>query len=358
MSAERKANLAVVGLNQGWKFVDCLTKESDALGAQVVALCDKVMAANMPKNTPDVPVYEDYISMLDEMQGKIDGVIAALPNNLHLDITEQCAKRNVALLLEKPIAGSIEDAKKIVEISKSSSIPLLIGHHRRFSALVNQAKELIDSGRLGRLVGVNLMWALRKPDNYYDVKWRVTPGVGGPLVINAIHELDNMRYILGEVDSVQAFVTNEVRGNPVEDAGVANIRFKSGVLLSYFFSDAVASKYAYDLVAKEDPFYHPQTADCYYFFGEKGQLSFPSMTLSTYGANSGGSDWRYPFHEEVVPVQRFNPIAGETKAFADMILHGGENRCTASDATGTLLVIEAIRKSAETGRSVSMSEMA
>ncbi|MGI6709536.1 MAG: Gfo/Idh/MocA family protein [Dethiobacteria bacterium] len=81
----------------------------------------------------------------------------------------------------------------------------------------------------------------RKPNEYFNVEWRVTEKVGGPLLINSIHDIDDLRYTIGEIEAVQAFIGNMIRGLDVEDAGVAIIKFKNGALGSYIFSDGTPS---------------------------------------------------------------------------------------------------------------------
>lgn len=351
-----KPSIAVVGYRHGWKFVDSLSLKSDFVGGKLAAICGRSLPQNKPANCPGVPIYSDYKKMMDEL--KPDGIVAAVPNDIHYEITYEAAKRGIAVLLEKPIAGTLEDAQKIVDCVSTTNIPFMVGHHRRFSAKLNMAKEIIGSGRLGRVVGVNVMWMSRKPNEYFNVEWRVTEKVGGPLLINSIHDIDDLRYTIGEIEAVQAFIGNMIRGLDVEDAGVAIIKFKNGALGSYIFSDGTPSMHFYEACAQEDPFFHPVEEDCYFFFGDKAQLSFPTMKITGYNEKSGGSDWTRPFSVENIPAPRFNPIDGETKHFCDMIKDSDvKSRCTASDATITLKVIEAIRLSTKTGRTVHIDEI-
>jgi predicted dehydrogenase len=350
-----KLRIAVIGWKHGWKFIDSLSLRSDYVGGSLAAMCGRTLAGSKPANAPDVPIYADYIKMMDEL--KPDGIVAALPNDLHVEVTREAAKRGIAVLLEKPIASTLAQAQEIIDIVNETKIPFQVAHHRRFSAKLNLAKEIIESGRLGRIVGANVLWMSRKPDNYFQVKWRVTDKVGGPLLINSIHDVDDLRYTVGEIEAVQAFAGNTIRGFDVEDVGAATIRFKNGALGSYLFSDGTPSKHFYEACAQEDPFFHPVDEDCYFFFGDKAQLSFPSMKITGYNEKSGGADWTRPFSVDTVPVARFNPIDGETKHFCDMIKDRSvKTRCSAEDSTVTLKVIEAIRASARTGKTICIDE--
>jgi len=347
----KKPNIAVLGWKHGWKFIDSLSKRSDYVGGNLIAICGRTIVDNPPPNTPNVKLYNNYIKMFDELKGQLDGIVAALPNDLHLHVTEEAAKRGIAVLLEKPIAGTIDEANKIANIVNETKIPFMVAHHRRFSAKLNLAKNLIENGAIGKIVGASVVWASKKPDEYFNVEWRITKGVGGPLLINAIHDVDDLRYTIGEIEMVQAYMSNGIRGNDVEDIAVANFRFSNGALVSYFMSDGVPSKMFYEATAQEDPFFYPACDNCYFFFGQKGTLSFPTMKITSYEPQPG-EGWTKPFKEEIKPVERVNPIDEETKHFCKMITEKAPSRCTAEDATVTLKVIEAIRESAVTGKVV------
>jgi predicted dehydrogenase len=353
--SKENPNIAVLGLNQGMKFVESLSLRSGYVGGNLIAVCS---IDPPPKNLPDVEFYTDYIKMFDELEGQLDGIVAALPNNLHVAIVEEAAKRGVAVLLEKPIAGTVEEARKIIDTVNKTKIPFLVGHHRRFSAKMQAAKEVIDSGRIGRILGANIMWVCKKQDEYFNKKWRITKGVGGPLLINVIHNVDDLRFTVGEIEAVQAILSNNIRGNEVEDIGTVNFKFKNGAIASYIFADGVPCKFYYEGTCKEDSRFYPVDANCYYFFGDKGTLSFPTMEITGYNEKSGGADWTRPFSTEFVPVDRFNPIDGETKHFCDLI-KGVANKslCTAEDATINVQVLEAIRESAETGKTVYLEQL-
>src|SRR5919204_36940 len=101
--------------------------------------------------------------------------------------------------------------------------PLLVGHHRRHNPLIEKARELVQGGALGRLAAVAALWLVQKPAEYYDVGWRREPG-GGPLLINLIHGIDDLRYICGEIVEVRAITSNAVRGFAVEDSAVVTPR--------------------------------------------------------------------------------------------------------------------------------------
>jgi predicted dehydrogenase len=351
-------NIAVLGLSHGYKFVKCM-KESNV--ANLIAVADlfpekAIKAYNINDISVsdvignNVQVFGDYKELLKTLRGKIDGVVAALPNNLHVEATAEAAKAGVAMLLEKPIACSLEDANKIVDIVNSSKIKFMVGHHRRFSKKVLRVKEAIDNDELGRIIGINMIWAGKKPDDYFKQQWRINKDSGGPLLINTIHDVDTLRYLVGEIEMVQSFITNISRGNEVEDAGAIIIRFKNGAVATIILSDAAPSPWFYEACTEEYEFFYPSHFNCYKFLGEKASLTFPNLDKFYYEKGSEAG-WQWPIKQEKLTSERFDVIEEELKHFCE-IINGEPSEVTAEDATESLRVIEAIKESSRSGKAI------
>jgi predicted dehydrogenase len=351
-----KLNLAVLGLSHGWKFAERL---QNCKFANLIAVADLSIGEalhsygiNTANNNilANVKKFKDYKNLLDDIGDDLDGVIAALPNDLHLEVTKEAAKRGISLLLEKPIASNVADAEKIAEIIEKSNINFLVGHIRRFSKKIRKVKEIIAENMLGKFIGANVMWAGKKPYDYFN-SWRLDKKVGGPLLINAIHDVDDLRYIIGEIDRVQAYVTNNFRGNEVEDTAVINLGFKNGALATIFLSDTVFSPWFFEGSTEEYNFFYPKIFDCYYFFGKKASVSFPSLKFYFYEKNHG-EDWHKPFKCEKLSVGKFDMFEEELKHFCNLINGKEESIVSAREATKTLRVIEAIKQSSDNGKSI------
>jgi predicted dehydrogenase len=109
-------------------------------------------------------------------------------------------------------------------------VKLLTGHHRQHNPIMAKAAGIVRSGRLGRLVAVVGTTMFCKPDSYFEAgPWRRQPG-GGPLLINMVHEVGNLRSLCGEIVAVQAFASSATRNFPVEDTVAVSLRFANGVL--------------------------------------------------------------------------------------------------------------------------------
>ena len=352
--------LAILGLSHGYKFVKRLM---NCNFAKLVAVADLNIETALKSYSVDesevseksklsgIKIYRDYKDLLNDVGEELDGVIAALPNNLHLEVTKEVADRRINLLLEKPITCNVPDAEKIQEIVEKSQIKFMVGHHRRFSTQINRTKEAVKNGTLGDIIGLNVIWAAKKPDDYFTRSWRIDKEIGGPLLINTIHDVDDLRYIIGDIDMVQAYVTNEFRGNEVEDSGVINLRFKNGAIATIFLTDNSPSPWYYEACTQEYSFFYPSNFNCYFFFGKKASLAFPSMELFSYDKKFG-EGWHKPFKRQNLPVDRFDVFEEELKHFCELIKGKVESRITAYDATETLRVIEAIKESSTIGRRI------
>ena len=108
-----------------------------------------------------IAFYSDYRRLL--IAEEIDGVIIATPTNTHAPIGIACAEHGVHMLVEKPITGSLAEAQKLVDAARKYGVKILVGHHRRHNLLVQQARDIVQSGQLGKLIGVTALFALLKP---------------------------------------------------------------------------------------------------------------------------------------------------------------------------------------------------
>lgn len=344
----QKVKIAVLGLNQGYKFAkDSLNMPEDV---ELVAVAGNNELAKERAKELNVPLYTDYKDLIQECD--LDGVIISLPNDLHREAVEIAAQKGIHVLVEKPIASTIEDGEAIIQACKKNNVKLLVGHHRRFSSKVKKLKEIISSGKLGKIIGINMLWVLSKDKAYFSEKWRLTKG-GGPLLINGIHEIDTLRFVTGlRIKRVYASMNNRIRNNPVEDSAAVLLETGEGVTINYFLSDGVPSPWSYDLNVKENPKFHHHEANCYKIFGSEGSLSFPDFYFYSYDDEKYG--WEYPLVIEKIPVEDNDPMTEELKHFIDVLRGKAEPAVTGEDALETLKVIKAIKLSSEKGEAVAI----
>lgn len=283
-----------------------------------------------------------------------DGVVLATPNPMHVDQGLECIEAGIPVLVEKPVAHTVQAGKRLVAAAELAQARLLVGHHRRHSSILHKAVEVIKSGRLGPIVGVIGSALFYKPDSgYFDgpYAWRKEPG-GGPILINMIHEVGNLRAMVGEVVAVQAFASNTTRKFAVEDTVAINLRFDNGALGSFLLSDTAGSPKSWEQTSQENKSYPPYPdEDAYVVIGTDGSLAVPTMRLKYYAKKEDRSWWK-PFNEETVAIERTDPLASQIEHFAAVIRGAAKPLVTGRDGLQNLRVTEAISEATKSGKTV------
>ena len=293
---------------------------------------------------------------LDELlqKGRPDGVILATPNQLHVPQALQCIEAGLPTLLEKPIAPTVAEGECLVRAADAAGAKILIGHHRAHSPIMAKAKEVVDSGALGRLVAVTGSAVFFKPDHYFDEgPWRREAG-GGPILINMIHEVHNLRMLCGEIVGVQALASRAARGFPVEDTVAINLRFANGALGSFMLSDTAACARNWEHTSQENKAYPTYSdEDCYIVMGTSGSLSIPTMRLKTYDRVEDRSWWK-PFRTSVAQMIRADPLERQLEHFGAVVRGEADPLVSARDGFANLRVTEAIANAAANGSTIDL----
>lgn len=332
----------------GREHVELISGNPDtslAAVADVLPRAEEVAAAH------GAPFFTDYERMLDEVRP--DGVVVALPNELHLDAGLACIRRGIPVLVEKPVAHTVAAAVALGDAAEAAGVPVLVGHHRRHSPDMREARRAIRSGRLGEIVAVNGLCLVSKHDAYFESEWRRERG-GGPLLINAIHDLDCFRFLCGEIESVQATASSQARGLEVEDTVAVAMRFESGALGTLLLSDAVPSPYFWDIASGQALYFPAQPGDSYVIGGREGTLAVPSLDL---WAHPPGGDWRDSIASTRLTVDASRCYENQLENFVGMIRGEQEPVASARDATATLAVTLAVGRAAAEARTVRVTEM-
>jgi predicted dehydrogenase len=325
---------------------------ADSPRAVLSAIVDPSPAAEPLAAQAGVPLFKT----LDELLAaeRPDGVILATPNHLHVPQALRCMAAGLPLLLEKPIATTVQEAQTLVDEVARTGARVLIGHHRAHSPIMAKARQVVQSGQLGQLVAVVGSATFFKPDSYFqDGPWRTVAG-GGPILINLIHEVHNLRMLCGDIVAVQAFQSNATRGFEVEDTVAINLRFASGALGTFMLSDTAACARSWEHTSQENKAYPSYgDEDCYVISGTHGSLAVPTMRLKTYPRAEARS-WWLPFEEGTVGLVREDPIARQLAHLVQVIRGEAQPLVTARDGLDNLRVTEAIAQAALTGAVVNL----
>jgi len=315
------------------------------------ALADPAPRTEAVAREHGVPWFADYRTMLDEVRP--DGVVVASPNRLHVPMALACIERRIPVLIEKPIADSLAEAQSIDRAARTAGVPVLVGHHRRHNPLMRRAKAFIAEGGLGMVVAAAAFSLRRKHDAYYDVAWKREPG-GGPVLINGIHEVDNLRMLCGEIASISAATANVARGYPVEDTFAATMRFSNGALGTLTVSDAVQGPWAWELTSREEPEFAWENENALLVCGTTSSLAVPSLERWHNERGGGRGD---PAVRSRLYYRPADPMREELLHFARVIRGEEKPLVSAEDATRTLACVLAIHRSAQTGQWVDIDAL-
>lgn len=293
-----------------------------------------------------------HLADINDLTG-VAGVILATPTALHLPQALACIAQGLPVLVEKPVTTTAAEGTALATGSIAAGVPVLVGHHRRHNPRVAAARAALQSGAIGRVISVQASVLLCKPDDYFLPDWRRQPGAG-PILTNLIHEIDTMRYLLGEVVSVQAIASNAIRGFTVEDSAVALLHFASGALGTVAVSDAAAAPWSWELTARENPDYPPTGQTCLMIAGTEGALELPALRLWRHGPGPRG--WFTPLMPTDLPVADADPLVRQIDHFAAVIRGNETPLVTPGDAARSVAVVDAILRAAASGQSETLTE--
>lgn len=319
-------------------------------GLKLVALVDPAPSGKMLAETLGVPCLPDVAALIGA--GLADAAIVATPNETHLPVSGALLEAGIPVLLEKPVAESLDSAIRLIELTEKTGVPLLVGHHRRHNPIIRAAHAAIHAGRIGNLVMATVTCSLAKPPSYFEAAWRRTPGAGGPLLINLVHEIDLMRHFFGEIASVQAIASHGQRGFAVEDTAAIALSFVNGGLATLCISDAATGPWAWDLSAGENLVRFPaHSVTAHHYAGSRAGLSLPDLTL---WEPQGEPDWTRKLVPSSLAFEAADPYEEQLAHFASLIRTGGAPLVSARDATVNLIVLDAIRAAAMRGEAVTV----
>jgi predicted dehydrogenase len=317
--------------------------------ARLAAIVDPMEKAQELARRCGTGWFPDLSAMLQA--NRPDGVIVATPNQLHVANGLACVEAGIPMLMEKPVSDDVASGWALVVAAEQAGVPMLVGHHRRHSPLIQKAKAIVASGAIGRVTTINgLCWFL-KPGSYFDAAWRREPGAG-VILINLIHVIDDLRNICGDVESVQALQSSAVRGFPVEETAAMLLRFRSGALGTISISDTVAAPWSWELTSGEDKAYPRTDEFCYLVGGTKGALSVPRLEQ---WRHTGEPSWWSPIEAKrrVVPEQ--DPLVLQLRQFCRVIRGEEPPLLAGREAMKTLEATLAVKESAATGGTVSLA---
>ncbi len=227
---DRKIRFGVVGCGRiARNHFDSLVTHGER--TELVAVCD--VNADALLSAAKQSGAKAFASLPDLLQGSdCDVVVLATPSGLHAGQAIQVARAGRHVITEKPMATRWEDGKAMVAACDAAGVRLFVVKQNRRNSTLQLLKRAVEKRRFGRIfmVNINVLWS--RPQSYYDsAKWRGTWEFdGGAFMNQASHYVDLLDWLIGPVESLQAYTATLARDIQVEDTGVMSLKWRSGAL--------------------------------------------------------------------------------------------------------------------------------
>ena len=228
--ADRRVRFALVGCGRiAANHIAAI--QAHAQDCELVGVCDTDPAAlAKAQQATGAPGFASLDALLSGTAA--DCVVLATPSGLHAEQAIRCAESGRHVVSEKPMATRWADGKRMVAACDEAGVHLFVVKQNRRNPTLQLVKRAVQRGRFGRIymVAVNVFWT--RPQSYYDsAPWRGTWEFdGGAFMNQASHYVDLLDWLIGPVESVQAYTATLARNIQVEDTGVLGVRWRSGAL--------------------------------------------------------------------------------------------------------------------------------
>ncbi len=319
---------------------------------EIVGVCDilpekmeEILEKHELKEDASIHRYTDYKELLEKEMP--DLVSIATESGNHAEIALYCIDKGVHVIIEKPMAMSIDDANKIIELSEKKNVKVSACHQNRFNIAVQELRRAIESGRFGKISHGSIHVRWNRNHGYYDqASWRGTWAEdGGALMNQCIHGIDLLRWMMGdEVEEVYGATRQQFHDYlEAEDVGMAVVKFKNGAIGTIEGTTNV---------------YPKNLEETLYIFGENGTVKIGGTSTNNIDvwdfADETEEDIKNKGLEEATSNVYGN---GHTSLFADVMDAIENDRKPYVDAVAgrnALEMILSIYKSQKTGQPVKL----
>ena len=305
----------------------------DMAEVQLVAVADQFYeAAQSVGQLYQIPTYTDYFEMVE--RERPDAVSVVVPTQEHFRVAQILLEMGCHVLVEKPIARTLDEAKKLIDIAHLNEKILMVGHIERYNPAIIELKRRLDTGELGRVFHIHTRRLGPMPTRIHDV---------GVTMDLATHDLDIMRYVTGsEVLRVYAEARREVHPYH-EDMLDGMVRFANGTVGLLEISWLTPTKIREICVTGERGMFRADyvTQDLY-FYENHAANGADWASLSIFRGVKEGAMTRFAIHKK-------EPLRAELEAFIHHILHRNSPLANGYDGQMALRLALALIESAQNG---------
>lgn len=282
----------------------------------------------------------------------VDAVYIAVPHHLHASLTIRTAEAGKHILVEKPIAIALADAEAMIAAAWANGVWLSVNFHAQVDPLCQTARNLVAQGAIGQVVGTHIVYRGNKPASYWTsgysgrlvTDWRVKKATagGGVLIMNAIHDLNTMRFITG-LEVIRVYAEYGTYDTPVEVEDLIAVTYR-------YDNDAIGTVEAGSAIRGGDPVH-----DVDRIYGTAGQLLLgePLKVYTTVAAAELPINQWYEL--PVAPLTAEEQKTAMIDGFAGPIVSGNKPMVAAEDGVAVLAIVLAAYQSGAEGRPITLS---
>ncbi|MGE7272673.1 Gfo/Idh/MocA family protein [Brevibacillus panacihumi] len=339
-------NFAIVGCGHiSKKHVEAIRNIPEA---KLLAVCDTVEERlNEFQQLYGIRGYRSLETMLQN-EPEIHVVNICVPTGLHAKLAIQIAKAKKHVIVEKPIALSVQDADEIIQTCEENGVKLSVVHPNRFRPAIMALQNAKVQGLFGKISHVNATVRWNRNQAYYDqAAWRGTKGMDGGVLMNqAIHNLDLLLWLIGPVSEVQAYAATRLRDIEAEDVVTATVKFDDGAL---------------GIIEAATTIYPKNYEESLSIFGETGTAVISGPTAN-WIKHWDLASYQKEQTESLIERVQANPygISGHEQIIRDMVEAIKFDRSpivSGEDGREALRLVLAIYKASEKGSAVKLAEI-
>jgi UDP-N-acetylglucosamine 3-dehydrogenase len=336
-AAGRELRIGLAGLgSMGRNHLRILAGRTDIRLAAIADPVAEALAAAVA--TSGAQAFDEPLAMIAEAE--LDALVIAAPTTSHVPLALAAIQRNIAVLVEKPLAESAEEGERIVIAARERSVPVQVGHVERFNPAVLELGRLIKDGWLSSIYSIASRRAGPFPDRIRDV---------GVTIDLATHDADILSWIAGERPSrVYAETAQRIHASH-EDLLFGLLHFPSGATGMLDVNWLTPAKRRQLLVVGEEGMFELDYLT--------QRLTFTRATDTTNPRLIGGYAPTFEGDVAELPVLSGEPLAAEIEAFLQVVREGGRPLVDAEDGLWAVAIATSLLTAAATGQAVDLSAL-
>ena len=287
------------------------------------------------------------ISVVDDLDQGLeagpDAVLVATPPATHVEVATRAARAGCHLLVEKPLSDRLDGLEELDRLVDVGNLVTLVGCNLRFHPALAEARRLVLEGAVGRVVAVLAQFGhylpAWHPSEDYRQSYSANRNQGGGVILDAIHEVDYVRWILGEVAEVACFADKVSELDlDVEDTAAVILRFESGAL-GEIHLDYVQRDYARNCT----------------IIGDRGTIKWDFATAQTSMYTEGSARWEVVFARPDWDVNEM--YVDELRHFTRCVSRLEQSVCDIREGRRVLQIALAAKSAASAGTVLRPEEM-